>query len=184
VAIVDSHDLPRVRGEIDDPFAADQALVAIFTVDAIPAVYYGTEQELTGVGLHERRERLWDTGYREDLPTFTLIQRLAELRRRSIALRRGTLTIRHASESGGAELETPGEDAGLLAWERAHESERALVVLATHPTITARATIPTGFAPGTRLVDRLGGGDPVVVGADGRVELAIAPRTSSVLFAE
>lgn len=184
VTVADNHDLPRIRSELGDPFAVDQALVAIFLLDSIPGIYYGTEQELRGVGLHERRQPLWDTGYREDAPGFALIARLAALRRGSIALRRGALEVRHASAIGGRELERPSEDAGLLAWERAHPEEHALVVLGTHPEITARATIATGFAPGTRLLDRLGGEIRTEVGADGRITIAIAPRTSMVFFAE
>src|SRR5690606_27248081 len=81
VTIADNHDLPRVRGEVGDAFAVDQALVAMFVLDSIPGVYYGTEQELTGRAHHDRREVMWETGFREDLPSFALIRRLAALRR-------------------------------------------------------------------------------------------------------
>jgi glycosidase len=182
VAIGDNHDVPRMRGDVSDPFAIDQALVAIFTVDAIPGIYYGTEQEFAGRLHHEQREVLWETGFREDVPTFALIARLAAIRRGSIALRRGRLQLRYASETGGAELAMPTPDAGVIAWERAHEGERALVALGTHPVITARARVPTGFSPGTVLVDRLGGDATFEVAADGTIDLSIHPRTSVVLF--
>lgn len=181
VAIADNHDLPRIRGELSDPFAIDQALVAIFTVDAIPGVYYGTEQELTGRTHHEAREVMWQSGFREDLPSFALIRELARLRRGSRALRRGTLSVRFASDVGGMELEAPTEDAGMIAWERADGDERVLVVLGTHPVQASRARVPTGMSPGTRLRDALGSALEVVIAADGTAEVEIAPRSSAIL---
>jgi alpha-amylase len=180
VAIADSHDLPRIRSLIDDPFAVDQAMVALFTIDAIPTVYYGTEQELAGGSHHGRREPLWETGYREDGPTFGLIARLAAIRDASIALRRGSLVLRLASAHGGNELDLPPPDAGLIAWERVSGDDRALIALATHPVISARAVVPTGFAPGTILEDRLGGALAVEVYLDGSVELELGPRASAI----
>ncbi len=183
VAIVDSHDLARVRGRIDDPFAADVALTALFTLDAIPNVYYGTEQELRGTGAHTRREPLWETGYRTDLPAYALLRALAALRAAHAALRRGTLVVRYAAETGGLALEAPPPDAGVLAWERAYEGDRALVVLATHPTLRARADIATGFGAGVELVDALGGGTTARVDDEGIARVELAPRSSAVLIA-
>ncbi|MFO0685760.1 MAG: alpha-amylase family glycosyl hydrolase [Sandaracinus sp.] len=181
-AIVDSHDLVRVRSGTD-PFAADQAIVLMFTVDAIPCVYYGTEAELTGNGPPASRERLWDTGYREDLPTFALLRRLASLRRAHPALRRGELVVRALSTVGGTELDTTASDAGALVFERSDGSDRVLVAVSTHPTRGAALTVPSGYAGGTTLIDALGGATTVTVLRDGSVPLAIAPRQSLVLVA-
>lgn len=183
VAIADNHDLPRVRSEVADPFAVDQALVAVFTLDAIPAVYYGTEQEFLGRGHHEAREVMWETGYREDLPTHALVRRLAAIRRGSRALRRGRLQVRWAAAQGGNVLEGAEADAGLIAWERVYDGERVLVALNTHPLQTARADVPTGFSPGTELVDLLAGDARVIIAPDSTAPLAIPPRTSYVLTA-
>lgn len=182
VAVADNHDLPRVRSEVADAFAVDQALVAVFTVDAIPGVYYGTEQEFVGRFHHEAREVMWESEFREDLPAFALIQRLALLRRESSALRRGTLQVRYASEVGGAALEAPTPDAGMIAWERVHATDRVLVVMNTHPLQTSIARVPTGFEPGATLVDRLAGELTFDVGGDGAIEAAIPPRSSAILF--
>ena len=179
VAFGDSHDLRRLRSEVDDPFAVDQALVVLFTVDAIPLVYYGTEQELTGGGGHLSRAPLWEIGYGEDGPTFQLIQRLSTLRAASMALRRGTLEVRWASEVGGADLTTTAQDAGLLAYERTLGDEHVLVVLNTHPTRTSSASIPTQLVDG-EAIDRLGGA-PFEV-RDGSVDVTLAPRTSAILM--
>lgn len=179
VAFADNHDTWRLRAELDDPFAAELAMTAVFTVDAIPAVYYGTEQELDGDVHHEHREPLWLTGFPEDGRTFLHIQRLAELRRRHPALRRGALTLRYASESGGRD---DAPDASLLAFERATPDERVLVVMNAHAVQSSEARIPTGFAPGTRLEDVLWGTvEPVAVAVDGTVRVRLPPRSAVLL---
>lgn len=182
VAIADNHDLPRVRGEVGDPFAVDQALVAVFTLDAIPGVYYGTEQEFSGRVHHEAREVMWESGFREDLPAYVLVRELARIRRGSRALRRGSLQVRYASDVGGAELDAPTADAGLIAWERLSEGERALVVMNTHPVQSSTARVPTGFSPGTSLIDRLGGALTAEIASDGSAALTVPPRSSAILF--
>lgn len=191
VAIADNHDLPRIAGEIDDPFAVDQALVAVFTLDAIPCIYYGTEQEFRGRTHHEARELMWESGFAEDSPTYALIVRLARLRRESLALRRGSLGVLHASEVGGAELNAPSPDAGLIVWERVdsmaggnEHRNIAIVAMNTHPTQRSRASFATSFAPGTTLIDRLSGEVTVTLSSDGILELELGPRQSAIFFAQ
>jgi glycosidase len=183
VSLIDNHDTGRLRSEIDDPFAIDQALVAIFTIDAVPALYYGTEQELAGPGGHVGREPLWLTGYRRDLPTFRLIQVLTALRRATPALRYGTLSLRFASEHGARGedgMPSTGEpDAGLVAWERAHAGQHVLVAMNAHPSQSSSATFATSL-PAGRYVDALEGEATLDVGEDGSVTLEVPPRRSRV----
>ena len=181
VALLDNHDVPRIRTELDDPFAIDTALVALFTSDAIPVVYYGTEQELTGRSHDEARSPMWETGFATDGATYGLVRRLAMLRRESAALRRGTLTIRYASEVGGAELEAPTPDAGLLVWEREHEGEHVVTAINSHPVQSSRARVPVGAEPGTRLVDALDPTTYCVVLGDRTIDLVVPPRRALVL---
>ncbi len=183
VMLVDSHDLRRVRSGTD-PFAADQAIVLMFTAGGIPCVYYGTEAELEGGEPPASRERLWDTGFREDTPSFGLVRRLSDLRRAHAALRRGDLVVRALSTVGGLELATTQADAGALVFERSLGTDRVLVAACTHPTHGAALSVPSGFAPHTRLVDALSGEVRVTVLSDGSVPLAIQPRTTLVLVPE
>jgi glycosidase len=179
VAFGDSHDVTRLRAALDDPFAVDQALTLLFTVDAIPLVYYGTEQDLAGGGGHLGREPLWEVGYDETAPTFQLIRLLAALRRESLALRRGRLVVRFLSEVGGAELDTVVPDAGLIVYERIFDDAHALIALNTHPSHTSEATVETALASGT-VIDRIGGASFVV--EEGRVTLRVPPRSSVILL--
>lgn len=187
LAIADNHDLSRIYGVIDDPFAADQALVAIFGVDAIPTVLYGTEQSMRGTGHHTVRAPLWEVGFDESAPSYRLIAHLAEIRRVHPALRYGSLVLRHTADVGGMALSSTAPDAGLIVWERVEPArgdggtealDRVLVVLNTHPLAEGVATIATGFAPGTRLFDALEAVEAGVVAADGSVAVRVQPRRS------
>lgn len=177
VTFVDNHDTWRLRGDLDSFEAARLALLVVFTVDGIPCVYYGTEQELRGQGGGESRERLWDTGYRRDTATWGWIRELVALRAELPALVGGELRVRFASdEDGFSEV----AHAGLLAYERQLEGDRVLIVLNAHALKTSSGPIPTGFTPGTVLRDRLGGEASTVAG-DGSVGVTIPPRGAMVL---
>ncbi len=180
VAFADNHDVWRVRGELDDPFAVQVALTVVFTVDAIPSVYYGTEQDLDGRSHHEAREPLWlESDFGEDGATFRHIARLAAIRASSPALRYGTLTVRYAAESGG--FEPDGPDAGMLAYEREHEGDRVVVVL-NAALEESTATFPTGFAPGALVDDALGAADaPWEAGPGGVLTVRLPGRAAVVL---
>jgi len=182
VTFADNHDVWRLRGELDDPLAARIALVAVLTTDGIPAIYYGTEQDLDGTQHHLAREPLWATGFAEDGPTFRFLQQLIALRRRSPALRYGALEVRYASESGGAD-EEPAEDAGMLAYERSFDGERVLVVINAALT-SSEARFRTGFAEGTELHDALGGANaPWGVGPRAELAIRLPGRAAVVLEA-
>ncbi len=187
VSMMDNHDMQRLRRELDDPFVAELAMTLVFTVDAIPSIYYGTEQELVGSWGNASREVLWDVGYREHTRMYKHIAKLAKLRKELQALRRGGLVVRYASTISARQR---AHGAGLLAYERVLDGPkatlkggRALIALNGHPIDHAMAKVPTGFAPGTLLRDRLG--DTTVlwrVEADGRVPVSIPPRRALLLI--
>lgn len=179
VAFADNHDMPRLRGELDDPFAAELAMTVVLTTDAIPAIYYGTEAELDGGWGNASREVLWDTGYPEDTRMFGHLAALAALRRDREALRRGSLDVVYASDIT-ARQSAPG--AGILAYERATDDDRVLIVVNGHPIDDGVAAIPTGFAPGTILHDGLGGVSGLTVDGDGSVRVTIPPRRAWLLI--
>ncbi|HUH01635.1 MAG TPA: alpha-amylase family glycosyl hydrolase [Kofleriaceae bacterium] len=177
VSFADNHDVPRLRYWLDDPLAAELAMTVVFTVDAIPAVYYGTEQELDGGWGNASREVLWERGFAEDTRMYGHLARLAAIRRDSPALRRGSLRVAYASEVSARES---GPGAGLLAWERYTAGDRVLIAVNAHPIDRAAATIRTGFASGTALRDELGGGT-FEVGPGGDVTVEVAPRRALIL---
>ena len=178
VTFADNHDTWRLRGDLDSFPAARLALLVALTVDGIPCVYYGTEQELRGQGGGRSREPLWETGYRRDTPTWQWITHLLALRRELAALSDGDLTVRFASEEDGF---SDAPDAGLLAYERRDGEGRALVVLNAHALKRSQATVPTGFTRGTSLRDRLGGGGTLRVDESGAVDVDLGPREALLL---
>lgn len=178
VAFAANHDVPRLRYWLDDPWAAELAMTAVFTADAIPCVYYGTEQELDGGWGNASREPLWNAGYATDTRMFRHLSRLARLRRSSAALRRGRLMVRYASDISARER---GPGAGLLVFERATDSDRVLVVLNSHPSERARTVVCTGFIPGTVLLDSLTTTTSAVVDGDGCVAVDAPPRGALIL---
>lgn len=180
VAFADNHDVRRVGGELADPRVVTLAMVTVFTVDAIPAVYYGTEQGFTGRDGHASREPLWPSGFSEETPEFRLIARLSQLRKRSAALRRGRLQVRYSSEIAGLER---GAGAGLLVWTRGEDSDPESLVIAinAHAHDESWAKVQTGHPNATLrdvLYDR-----PFEVETDERGEafLTLPPRSAVIL---
>ncbi|MCA9630767.1 MAG: hypothetical protein KC766_24025 [Myxococcales bacterium] len=178
LVFADNHDVWRVRGQIDDPFATDLVMTAVFGADGIPAVYYGTEQDFKGRGGHESREVMWTTGFPTDGTTFRVVQALCALRKREPALRYGSLRVLYASDHGGMDSE---RDAGILVWQREYAGRRLLVALNGHALQSSRASFRTDYAEGTRLYDALRGEEVTQAQAVGQVSLELPPRGALIL---
>ncbi|MBM4291797.1 MAG: alpha-amylase [Deltaproteobacteria bacterium] len=212
VHFIDNHDVPRFLYSATPPPRAGEtaaeaaarrevgrrrlrsALAYLTLMDGVPCVYYGTEQDFEGGPDPSNREDMWRSGFSEEGETFRYLRALLALRKAHPALRRGEVVFRWWSEGGGA-AEGAGEGAGVVAFERVSAEERALVVLnardvgAGAPLGATRAAdgvgMEVGFAPGSRLVDALNGGEgPFVVGADGRLVVTLPPRSARVLVLE
>ena len=178
VGFIDNHDTGRLASELNDPRATRLALTLLFTVDAIPALYYGTEQAFSG-GLNDAgREPLWLSGFDQAAPLYRYTRALAALRRGSTALRRGTLSVRYASEHDGRSNEP---DAGLLSYERTSADETVLVAVNAHAFHSASAVVQTRFSPGSQLIDAIGQQLHCTVDATGRVSLNLSARSAVVL---
>lgn len=191
VNFLDNHDVPRFLYEFTGggPARFDEgrrrlkaALAYLLTEDGIPCIYYGTEQDYSGGNDPANREDLAWSGYRTDGDTFQWLARLTRLRRAYPALRRGTFTLRWTTERVGTE-----QDAGIVAFERTADAEYALVVINTRDQVSETSAtslgggaMPVGAAPGTVLVDVLGGGPDVTVSAAGQVTISVGAFGSAV----
>ncbi|MFO0618319.1 MAG: alpha-amylase family glycosyl hydrolase [Polyangiaceae bacterium] len=184
INFIDNHDVPRFLfgGTVA---GLHEALAFIFTAQGIPCVYYGTEQEFSGGNDPANREDLWPTGFPEDGPTFTFIQKLAEIRRGSEAIRKGDVKIVWSTDRTG-----DAEDAGVFAFERAGGDaggDYALIVFNANATKesapTFMGTPMTVSAPeGTTLTDALGSGKSFKVGPGGRLAIdPMAPQSVLIL---
>ncbi len=179
---LDNHDVPRFLNLAPSRPALHAALAYLLTTDGVPALYYGTEQELSGGIDPDNREDLWPTAYAQTGETFTWIARLTALRHAHEALRRGETRFVYVTAHVGAET-----DAGIAAFERVTANERLLVVINTSATESSETrdqarTMQVGFAPGTvltPLLDNAGLAAHTVAG-DGSLLVALPPKGVAV----
>jgi alpha-amylase len=194
VNFLDNHDVGRylwqatTSGRSDSHQVLLQALTFLLTEDGIPCIYYGTEQDFSGGNDPANREDLWNAGYKTTGDTFQKIARLTRVRRASKALRQGVLSFAWTST---AKADEPG--GGIIAFERVlpegPDAGYALVVINTSATQKS-ATNAAGVAmklkakPGTELEDFsvTTGGRVFPVGADGSLNVELAPLESVVLL--
>jgi len=181
VAFIDNHDTGRLLSELADPRAVQLALTLLFTLDAIPSLYYGTEQGFRGGYGDVGREPLWSSGFSQNDTEYRRIQQLVVVRREHVALRRGALTVLFASEHDGRSNDA---DAGILAFERNGDGDRVLVAVNAHAFQSSRTEVVSGFSSGTTLRDALGSGAEFEVGTAGRVVLQLTARQNVVLVAD
>jgi alpha-amylase len=190
VNFIDNHDIPRFLYDNPNVEMLQNVLFYLLTIDGIPCIYYGTEQELDGGNDPFNREDLWPTGFKTGGDTFKLIQHLTKLRKKYVPLRRGEMRIRWSSPRNADE-----PDAGIFAFEREYKGETMLIVLNTsdeHASITSAGwmegeegnDMQTGFSQGTVLVNVFDdydvGDDEVVVGEDGKLVVTVQPRGGKI----
>ncbi len=185
VNFMDNHDVARFLFDaLGDKEALRNAFVLLMTEEGIPCLYYGDEQDFAGGNDPSNREVLWNTGFPTNGETFTQFAKLARLRAKYPALRRGDTNVvfstQHTQEEG---------DAGIIAYERAGGdagAEYALVVINTnarHASTTAdEAKAMKVTRPGITLVDIL---DPELktypVPASGELRLVVAAQRAMIL---
>ncbi|MCA9523557.1 MAG: alpha-glucosidase C-terminal domain-containing protein [Myxococcales bacterium] len=185
VNFLDNHDVPRFLYDKPSVPALHSALFYLLTMDGIPCIYYGTEQQFNGGNDPANREPLWRSGYDTTNPTFQHIAKLTALRKLYPPLRRGSYTIVKTSLNTGSE-----EDAGIFAFERSYEGETMLVVFNVSDTQTSQTAIAgdvmkTSFSEGSRLVEIFNGdNESVTIGADGAVTIAVGPRGGKIFVLE
>ena len=201
VNFMDNHDVSRFLYEFNDIPALHNALFYLLTMDGIPCIYYGTEQQFNGGNDPANREDMWRrpshpgyvswreddafVPYDRDNPTFSHIQKLNQIRKEYAPLRRGNFQIKWSTERTGDE-----QDAGIIAFERAYDGQTVLVVVNTHPskTSTTSATdlgggaMNVSFAPGTVLRDVFSeDNDEIAVDAAGTLAVSVPPRSGRIL---
>jgi hypothetical protein len=88
VIFMDNHDMDRFYQTGTNKRNVDDALVLSLTARGIPAIYYGTEQYMTGNG--DPYNRAMMTGFDTTTTAFKVVQSLAPLRKTNPALAYGT----------------------------------------------------------------------------------------------
>lgn len=184
INFLDNHDIPRFLYQNPSIDALHNALFYLLTIDGIPCIYYGTEQQFHGGNDPFNREDLWQSGYDTSNPTFQRIKQLIALRKKYAPLRRGDMHIKWSTTRTGGE-----EDAGIFAFERSYNGETILVVLNTNDEHASHTSfegnnMPTSFAQGTVLTNVFEDGDTsnnrVTVGPNGELNVEVQPRSGKI----
>lgn len=92
VTFIDNHDMPRFQLSGASGRKLEQALAFTLTSRGVPAIYYGTEQYLTGTGDPDNRARM--SSFNIATTAYKLVGKLAPLRKSNPALAYGT-TVQH-----------------------------------------------------------------------------------------
>ncbi|MEM2282023.1 MAG: alpha-glucosidase C-terminal domain-containing protein [Candidatus Hadarchaeales archaeon] len=100
--------------------------------------------------------------------TYKLIQKLCQIRKDRIELRRGS------------QIEVYRETA-IYAYRRVYGENQTLVVLNNSPSQQSRTiTLPDSFAPGTVLTNLLNTEERITVGQDRTIQVTLAPREGKI----
>ncbi len=193
-----NHDLGRVgftlSGLAQGPELLERLKLAhslMYTFRGNPVVYYGDEQGLIGSGGdQDARQDMFATqtpsyaaepvagapaGSRDRFdtshPLYQHIAALARLRDQNRALADGAMTFRAA-------------EPGLLVYSRLLRGENTEYVVVASSSQRRSSTRVETFSPGVRLTPIFGGGSPVTVEADGRVEVGADPLSVRVYKAD
>ncbi len=160
---VDNHDVNRVASMLTNPAHLYPLYCLLFSMPGTPSIYYGSEW-----GLEGKRAPGDDSPLRPALalqqnppnapqPNLpTVIQKLAQVRQASPALRQGDYHQLHVNHQ-------------QLAFSRQTDNDLAIVLLNAAETVV-RIEVPVSLADGSRLVDVLNGQETFVV-AGGRLKV-------------
>lgn len=139
VTFLDNHDQSeRIRHPDTRPEQVTLALGALFTLQGIPCLYYGTEQGLAGTRPDRPtyegvREALWGKApdvFSAPAPPFEDVRALAALRAGEPALRYGRLYFR-ATSGDGVNFGLPRGCGGILAYSRLLAGREVLIAAYT-----------------------------------------------------
>ena len=176
VNFVDNHDWSRFISN-SKPVVLKQALVFLFTVPGIPAIYYGTEQLF-----EESRASMFATGwgsegkdhFDEQSELFLFIKKLAELRKSDKVFSRGDLKILQDSEIGS----------GVLAYSRTWNDKTAIIIFNTSEQSILMSELSTQLPKGTKLnfLNGLGLNENLTVGKNGMLTLELPPRSTGIYY--
>jgi alpha-amylase len=141
VNFLDNHDVGRwlwtPSGQSKTPRSTlHAALMYQLTIDGIPCIYYGTEQNFVGGNDPANREDMSPSHFDTTNSTFKLMQMLIQLRKAYEPLRTGNYNIVYSST---------GSD-GVFAFERiTTDGKKALVVLNFNGSADSNTTISTSL---------------------------------------
>ncbi|MBB6690650.1 alpha-amylase [Cohnella xylanilytica] len=168
VTFLDSHDMARFKADHVPDRSVELALVFLLTSRGVPAVYYGTEQYMSGEKDPHNRETM--RSFSETTVAFRAIRTLAALRRRNPALAYGTTSRLSIGRDAYVFERRFGSSVAVVAINR--DLERSF------PVRGIVSSLPTGLYPDA--LEGLLGGRPTM-SADGRLpDFELGPGAAAV----
>ncbi|MNB78227.1 Cyclomaltodextrin glucanotransferase precursor [compost metagenome] len=134
VTFIDNHDMDRFQAAGASTRPTEQALALTLTSRGVPAIYYGTEQYMTGVG--DPNNRAMMTSFDNTTTAYKVIKALAPLRKSNPAIAYGTSTQRWVNDD-------------VYIYERKFGSSVALVAInrnttTSYPISGLLSSLPAG----------------------------------------
>ncbi|WP_150275282.1 alpha-amylase family glycosyl hydrolase [Paenibacillus tepidiphilus] len=142
VTFIDNHDMDRFQVAGASTRPTEQALALTLTSRGVPAIYYGTEQYMSGVG--DPNNRAMMTGFNTNTNAYKLIQALAPLRKSNPAIAYGSTTQRWVNDD-------------VFIFERKFGKSVALVAINRNTSLSYPITGLLSSLPGGTYTDVLGG---------------------------
>ena len=157
VTFIDNHDMPRFQVSGASGRKLEQALAFTLTSRGVPAIYYGTEQYMTGTGDPANRARIVSLG--TGTTAYSVISKLAPLRKANPAIAYGGTQQRWLN-------------ANVYIYERQFGNNVALVAINRDLVNAANISGLVTALPTGSYTDQLTGtlnGNSITVGAGGAV---------------
>ena len=157
VIFIDNHDMARFQATGASLRPLEQALALTLTSRGVPAIYYGTEQYMTGADDPTNRAKM--TSFNTSTTAYGVVQALAPLRKSNPAIAYGTTQQRWVNSNVYIYERKFGSNVALVAINRDLSNSVSIGGLIT--------ALPTGS-----YVDQLNGllsGNNITVGSGGAV---------------
>lgn len=157
VTFIDNHDMDRFQTTGANQKKLDDALVLTLTSRGVPAIYYGTEQYMTGNG--DPNNRAMMSGFSTTTNAYKIIQKLAPLRKTNPALAYGSTTERWINND-------------VIIYERKFGNNVAVVAINRNLTTSTNISgLVTSLPSGTYsdVLTGLVSGNSITVGTGGAV---------------
>ena len=169
VTFIDNHDMDRFKLGNNDR-RLEQALAFTLTSRGVPAIYYGTEQYMSGNG--DPANRSFMTGFSTNTTAYQVIGKLAPLRKSNAAIAYGSTQERWINND-------------VYIYERSFGNSTALIAINRSETTAASVTgLQTSLPAGT-YADELDGllqGNSITVNAAGAVSAFTLPAGAAAVW--
>jgi glycosidase len=167
VTFIDNHDMPRFQATGASGRPLEQALAFTLTSRGVPAVYYGTEQYMTGTG--DPTNRAMMSSFNTSTTAYGVIQALAPLRKSNPAMAYGTTQQRWLNSNIYIYERKFGPDVALVAINRDLANPAAISGLVTALPVGSYTDQLNGLLNGNNITVGSGGAVPTFTLAAGGV---------------